>query len=292
MGTETVRHVVMFSGGVGSWAAARRVIDRHGTAGVTLLFADTLIEDEDLYRFLEDAGRDLGVPITRLAEGRTPWQVFADERFLGNTRVDPCSRILKRELLRAWLEAHADPAVTTVHVGIDANEIHRLDGVRLRHAHGRDGCRRGWCRSLFANGERLEGPGCPQMLAVPWAVDAPLCWRPAVLFKEDMLRDLASRGIEVPRLYRLGMPHNNCGGGCVKAGQGQFAHLLRVLPERFAEWEREEQKMRDQLGDVAILRDRTGGVTRPLPLVELRRRIEADDTRVDQLDIGGCGCVA
>ena len=43
-----IKHLVMFSGGVGSWAAAKRVVERHGTEGVVLLFADTLIEDEDL----------------------------------------------------------------------------------------------------------------------------------------------------------------------------------------------------------------------------------------------------
>ncbi len=40
-----MKHVVMFSGGAGSWATARRVIDR-GLDPV-LLFADTRMEDED-----------------------------------------------------------------------------------------------------------------------------------------------------------------------------------------------------------------------------------------------------
>lgn len=39
------QRVVNFSGGIGSWAAARRVADHHGTDGLVLLFADTLIED-------------------------------------------------------------------------------------------------------------------------------------------------------------------------------------------------------------------------------------------------------
>lgn len=34
-------HVVMFSGGAGSWATAKRVAERHGTEGLVLLFADT-----------------------------------------------------------------------------------------------------------------------------------------------------------------------------------------------------------------------------------------------------------
>ena len=43
----------MFSGGVGSWAAAKRVADAHGTDNLTLLFTDTLIEDADIHEWAE-----------------------------------------------------------------------------------------------------------------------------------------------------------------------------------------------------------------------------------------------
>jgi len=76
------RHVVQFSGGIGSWAATQRVIAEHGTADLVLLFADTKVEDDDLYRFLDDAAAQIGVPVTVVADGRTPFQVFADTRFL------------------------------------------------------------------------------------------------------------------------------------------------------------------------------------------------------------------
>ena len=95
----------MFSGGVGSWMTARRVVDMHGTDGLVLLFADTMMEDEDLYRFIVDAAKNIGGEFVRIADGRTPWQVFTDERFLGNTKVDPCSKILKRQLLDKWRDA-------------------------------------------------------------------------------------------------------------------------------------------------------------------------------------------
>jgi hypothetical protein len=31
----------------------------------------------------------LGVPVTVVADGRTPFEVFADQRFLGNSRLAP-----------------------------------------------------------------------------------------------------------------------------------------------------------------------------------------------------------
>lgn len=48
-----MRHLVMFSGGAGSYAAAKRVVAEHGPANTLLIFADTKMEDEDLYRFKE-----------------------------------------------------------------------------------------------------------------------------------------------------------------------------------------------------------------------------------------------
>lgn len=248
----------MFSGGVGSWATARRVVERHGTDDLVLLFADTLIEDADLYRFLTDASRDIGVPVTRIAEGRTPEQVFRAVRFLGNTRVDPCSRVLKREPLRKWLDANCDPAVTVVYLGIDWTEEHRFERAK---AYWR-----------------------------PWAVDSPLCDAPYAT-KHDHLNALRTAGIKPPRLYDMGFAHNNCGGGCVKAGQGQFVRLYRQLPAVYGEWEGMENRLRDELGDVSILRDRTGGETSPLTLTALRERIETQPEQLDLFDIGGCGCM-
>jgi len=247
--------VVMFSGGVGSWGAARRVADTDGIAGLALLFTDTLIEDPDLYRFLEEAATDIGAPLVRIAEGRTPWQVFRDVRMLGNSRIAPCSRILKQEPARAWMKANAPTAM--VIVGIDWTEEHRLAGAR-----------KGWA---------------------PWRVGAPLCERPWIS-KPDLLTDLRARGIEPPALYREGFPHNNCGGGCVRAGRQHFAHLLRTRPGTFAEWEHEEAALRDLLGNVAILRDRAGGDTRPLPLSELRALLDRQPEFPFDDEWGGCGC--
>jgi hypothetical protein len=252
----TVSIVVLFSGGIASWATARRLADARGVDGMTLLFTDTMTEDEDLYRFLDEAAADIGAPLVRLADGRDIWQVFRDERFLGNTRADPCSRILKRELSRRWLAEHAPDAA--VAIGFDWTEVHRL--------------------------ERARAAWAPREVLAPM-VDPPYRLR------AEMIADLEARGISAPRLYRLGFEHNNCGGGCVKAGQGHFAQLLSVFPARYAEWEAREQDVREHIGaDVSILRDRAGeGPTRTLTLRGLRERIEAGQS-VPLWEVGGCGC--
>lgn len=251
-----MKHVISYSGGVGSWAAAKRVAARYGTKDIVLLFADTLIEDEDLYRFLHESAANVGVPITRIADGRTPWEVFKDKRFIGNARVDKCSQYLKRILLDKWRNENCDPADTISYVGLDWTEVHRLDRLKRR-------------KLLF----RFEAPLCD----------------PPYLSKRDILSMVTDNGMKRPRLYDMGFPHNNCGGFCVKAGQAQFALLLRTMPERYAYHEEQEEKMRAYLGkDVSILRDRRGGTVKALTLKEFRRRVEADD--YDKFDFGGCGC--
>ena len=75
-------HVVQYSGGIGSWAAAHRVIAEHGTRSLVLLVADTRIEDPDLWRFVHDSSVHIGVEPTVVADGRTPFEVFRDQRFL------------------------------------------------------------------------------------------------------------------------------------------------------------------------------------------------------------------
>lgn len=249
----------MFSGGVGSWAAAKRVAHETGTDNLILCFADTLIEDEDLYRFIEEAANDVGGKLVRLSEGRTPWEVFFDGRFLGNSRIDPCSRILKRQLIRKWLEENFDPQNTVVYIGIDWTEEHRYKRA-LKY----------WD---------------------PWVCKAPLC-DPPFVNKKEIHKQLEKAGIRLPRLYEMGFPHNNCGGFCIKAGHAHFKLLLEKMPDRFAEHEENEQKFREFIGkDVSILKDRRGGKFRTMTLKELRDRVEKEKCEgVDMNEWGGCGC--
>jgi hypothetical protein len=255
--------VGQISGGLSSWVAAKRMLAKYPDAEHVLLFADTKIEDEDLYRFLDDVGRDLEMPITRIADGRTPWEVFRDHRFLGNSRVDPCSKVLKRDLLQKWMAERCDPATTLVYTGLGWWEEYRQIELAERKA------------------------------KIGWTYVAPLCEPP--LITHPMMEEMAeAAGIAVPRLYKLGFKHNNCGGGCVKAGIGQFAHLYKVLPQVFDKWEREELRMRIFLGkNVAILEDRRGGTRKPMPLYKLRARLEGREEPLEPTeinDVRGCGC--
>lgn len=54
-----IKHIIFYSGGIGSWGTAKRVIAKHGKENVILMFTDTKMEDEDLYRFLYETVREI-----------------------------------------------------------------------------------------------------------------------------------------------------------------------------------------------------------------------------------------
>jgi hypothetical protein len=301
------RHVVMWSGGITSWATARHVITQHGTENTTLLFADTNAEEDDLHRFNREASAQLGAQVVRVADPqeRDPMQVFEDARWIGNTRIAQCSYELKQLPARRWLEANCTPADTVIYLGIDWSETHRLPSIVRAHSHPIEGCDKpAWCRGLFRDNagtvERLAGPGCKQLLpaAASWTVDFPLT-RPPYSDKRSLLEEVEALGIRRPQLYTKGFPHANCAGACVKGGVAQWELLYRVDRPRFDKWLAFEARMQRKLGaDRAILRDRTGGTTKPLSLAALAARIEEQRERQPSLldispvggDWGGCGC--
>ena len=98
-----MKYIISYSGGLGSFAAAKLAVEKYGQKNCCLVFTDTKTEDEALYRFLNETAKALGVELKILADGRDIWGVFNDVRFMGNSRIDPCSRVLKRELFRKWI---------------------------------------------------------------------------------------------------------------------------------------------------------------------------------------------
>ncbi len=250
-------HVLMNGYGLMSWCAGKRAAETHGRGNVLSLFCDTKYEDEDTYAWGRAGVEALGIARVEIADGRTPWEVFRDVRLIGNTRADPCSRVLKRDLAHKWMELNAPGAVIVI--GIHAEEAHRLPSIRAA-----------WD---------------------PWEVSAPLCEGKVIGLAELELW-ARQAGLWRQQLYQDGFPHANCGGRCIKQGQGGFVKLLELRPAAFREVEAEEEAMRQRLGkDVAILRDRRGGTTKPFTLRQLRERIEAGKKdQCDLFDVGGCGC--
>lgn len=355
-----MKHIVMFSGGIGSWMTAKRVADQHGVDDLLLVFADTLSEDDDLYRFLiEGAANVFGlntyipvnlppllsgaellaskerrkVAIKELAckavwpipgliwliEGRDIWDVFLDVKFLGNSGTDPCSLVLKRQFLRAWVRATFIPGVRSlisdkgipldtqqavheaVRIGVSVDKkVRSLTKKAKKFSKQGDHTSAQECLDQadkvalpLLNAEREVADELTFYIGYDWTevarwdkarrywtpynVECPLV-EPPLLHKSEMIEELTRQGIEIPLLYRLNMPHNNCWGRCVKAGHSQWYRLLEVMHDIYQISEEMEGWWQRMVGsDRTILKDRRGGSSKPFSLAEFKLRWESYD---------------
>lgn len=202
-----------------------------------------------------------------LTEGRDVWEVYRDERFLGNSGTDPCSKILKRRIMERWKVEHCDPAETIFYVGIGEHEAHRMD----------DGAGGGIAARQAAKG---------------WDYRAPLIG-PTAFNVENPMAFMRREGLTPARNYMLGYMHDNCGGFCCKAGHAHWKLRRRAHPDRFAYDQAMEQKMIGHVGQpVAMLEDRIGGERRPLNLIDFAARLDANPQQGLDFDgDSGCGCM-
>lgn len=250
-----MKYIMSYSGGVGSFAAAHRLKQLVDPSDIELVFCDTLIEDEDLYRFLDESAAKLNLPLRKLTDGRNPWEVFRDVKYQGNSRKAQCSRVLKRDQMAAYINSLPEKPILVL--GIGHEEAHRLPRAQKNN---------------------------PDVTVI-----APLCDPPYIGYK-DVLALVESFGIKLPRLYGMGFPHNNCGGFCVRAGLAQFALLKEKFPERF-EWHKQQQKKLVEENpnlDRPFLRKRIKGKTNYISLEDFEKikTLDADEKH----DFGGCGC--
>ena len=247
------KHFISYSGGLSSAVSA--IAAAEAELDFELVFADTLIEDEDLYRFNDDLERALGVKITRLCDGRTPWDVFRDERFVGNSRIAPCSKILKTRQVRAYLDESARPDDPLI-IGMNLDEEDRL--------------------------ERAQAAWSPRPVR-SFLIEMKL-------YKPLQMEMLKRHGLKPPRLYSMGFLHNNCGGFCVRAGLTQAKLLLQEMPERYAYHEREQERVaREVPGARPFLVRTENGQRQYMTLREFREDVELGEPTPD-FDFGGCGC--
>lgn len=228
--------IVALSGGKASAWVAWRALQDYPKDEVELYFNDTGWEHKDLYRFLDDLEVLFDKKIVRDSDGRNPEELFYDNHALANNRMPFCSRVLKAERLQKYYRDG-----DTILFGIGLEEIHRAK--RLVEVYE---------RVSDKTGKRVQ-------LGFP-------------LISHEMTKELVGRwieesGIKIPELYRLGFEHNNCSGGCVRAGKKQWKLLYEKLPEVYAERERVEREMGEWLGKkVHFLKDET--------LEEFRGRVD------------------
>lgn len=246
-----MKYVVSLSGGVASAVAADRAIQRYGKENVILWFADTKWEDADLYRFMQDCLVYWGMEMKTHTDGRTPLEVAEQRQLIPNSKIAPCSFVLKVEPFRAFIARIHEPV--TVLLGMDWKEMHRME----------------------APTKAYEAAGAE--------VDFPLMWKPYEFRPyQDVVRH--DWGIEPPRLYALGYQHNYCAGRCVKAGVHEWIRTLIHFPERFEEvklWEQAQRAKGGPRANRTICSEERQGKKYPVTLEEIERRFLAGEYKED-----------
>ena len=240
------KHIVTISGGLTSAYVSKLVLEKEDN--VELIFTDTGWEHEDLFRFLSDLEKLFNKPITRLKHKKynNPEELFNGMGFLGSNRVPNCSRYLKVEVLQNYLkEKYNNECI--VYFGIDWSEKHRAERIKFQY----------------------------DKLGIETRF-------PLVELKEFFIKDkiefwLNENNIEIPILYKLGFSHNNCSGGCVRAGKKAWLHLLKNFPEIYAERERVESEFKN--GKYTYMKD--------ISLKELR---ENQNNQCELFDESPCIC--
>lgn len=294
-----MKHIIFYSGGLGSWATFKKVSESVNINDIICLFTDTLIEDVYLYKFLletiqEAYGVDNSDLIYKLkhipeishdsmedrksfliemskesnsrndnfiwiSDGRDPWDVFNDNMYIGNSRLAQCSHELKQDVAKKYIYENFNHDECVLYLGIDWTEEHRTKA--------------------------------PTKNWHPYKVRFPLCQEPYIN-KVDIVKKLEELNIDMPRLYNKGYFHNNCLGFCVRAGQGHFIHLLRTNRNLYLYHEEKELELIDKIGkDVSMLQRTRNKKRERVTMRQLREEYERKDTRhIDMNDIGGCGC--
>ena len=199
------RVVCWFSCGVTSAVASHLALKKYGHDLVVIAYTDTSSEHPDSLRFLSDCEQWFDHPIVRLhsAEYEDIWDVFERTGWLVGPAGARCTTELKKNCRRDFQRPD------DIHVfGYDYGELDRIE-------------------KFVANNHDIR-------------IELPLV--KAKLTKEACADIVMRQGIEIPMMYRLGYPNNNC-IGCVKGQQGYWNKIRVDFPEVFERMAKLERKM-------------------------------------------------
>lgn len=234
---RTKNKIVLASLGGGFTSSAqmpRILLERYGKENVRFINCVLPNEHPDTWRLFDAVEEKLGIRITHIAyhpdrkwqyvekEDRTnsdrlltPFDIFDEQGFIGNSRNDPCSRMLKRETVFNYVSDMYKKEDIVIAVGIHGDEFERRAAIE----------------------ENWKRQGYDTVFPI---IEEPY------LEREEQIRLMNEwYGVSL-ELYEYGFDHNNCGGACVKAGQRQWALLWYYRPDVYDEWEQREIKWNEE----------------------------------------------
>ena len=186
------RYISWFSCGAASATATKLAISEFGKDAVRIVRQDTGSEHPDNERFMAECQDWFGkeIEVHRSDKYVDIWDVFYRTRYLSGTKGAPCTAELKRKVAEGIIEYGKGQQVEIL--GYTAEEQGRVE------------------KFIAENTERK---------LYPILVERGLT-------KDDCLGFVDRAGIELPAMYKLGYPNNNC-IGCVKAANGGYWRKIK-----------------------------------------------------------------
>lgn len=194
-----MKHIVGFSGGAASAYVAKLAINEFGKENVILLHHDTKAEDPDTYRFIDQVSNYLDKEITEVSDGRSLWEVIADNHCLPSFHIPFCTRDLKLKPAEMFYKTLKGQEFITYN-GFGPDEWKRVAKAVPR--------------------SELEGRKLR-----------------CLLYERNISNEIVKKTIMnewkicLPNAYKY-LSHNNC-IPCFKAGKPHFYKVWLYYPERF-----------------------------------------------------------
>ena len=185
-----------WSAGVTSTIATKLALEKYDN--VSIYFCETNAHHPDNERFIKDCEKYFGQKINILNNKK--WgslDKVLDHGYINSPGGAYCTKVLKKDV-RIALEKIVDYEHQVFGFEYDPKQIKRAERFIEQY---------------------------PNAKAIFPLIDAKLN-------KKDCLEMLIKEGIDVPAMYKLGMPNNNC-FPCVKGGKGYFNHVRKIAPDRF-----------------------------------------------------------
>ena len=209
-----MKHVVLFSGGVGSAYTAYLVLKEQKKEDVILLHTPTFSENHDADTFRCRVARYLGMPITEWGDGRNLDEVIAEEGIVPGYFLPFCTRILKQEMKEQFYRYLKEQGQDFIeYVGFGMEEWSRVQKATARA----ERMNRKVAFPLFE--QKISGQEIKRVIQEEW-------------------------GIPLPEAYGNGLKHNNC-IPCYKAGKGSWRIYWEKYPDRFQAAVEHEKKYGD-----------------------------------------------
>lgn len=225
------KHIICWwSGGVTSAVACRLAIDSFGLKSCTVVFIDTMNEDEDTYRFKTECEKWYGCKIqtiTGIGDKYTTIQdVWRKHKSLNVAYGAICSNILKQKVRKDYQKT-VDYDHQVFGFEFDKKEMNRALALSKNHPS---------TKAIFP------------LLMMQYS-------------KGKCIEIIEEVGIEIPRAYSMGFHNNNClNTGCVQGGLGYWQKMKRDFPEKFNAMADMEHDLTEMKGKpVTMLKDQAAG---------------------------------